>query len=392
MIFSLEALQAEQGDCFLLHCGDDADPIVLLVDGGPGRDVYDARLRNRLLALRSRFGALALPLVVCSHIDDDHVGGVLALVEDVESGALDIGINCLWHNRPLDLVGEADEEKLAAILREDDEGERYATALMKEFVDQDWEVDANFAYVVASVQEGDELYDDAQKAKIPINCGFQGLVMAPTPSAGYVNLTVDELNLVVIGPDAARIAALRKKWQQETKNRSVDELRASSAKIAAVVAGNHDTSVTNLSSIVFLAELAGHTILMTGDARGDYIIDGLKRAGRLQNGGAHVDVLKLQHHGSARNADESFFATVTANDYVISANGLYGNPDLATFDALVNARGETGYRVWLTNGATGTTLAPTVAKIKTKYPGLKLQVRPAGADSICIDIIDPLTY
>ena len=131
---------------------------------------------------------------------------------------------------------------------------------------------------------------------------------------------------------------------------------------------------------------------MTGDARGDYVIDGLKRAGRLENGSAHVDVLKLRHHGSARNVDQNFFATVTADDYVISANGLYGNPDPATFDALVAARGQNGYRVWLTNGTPGTPLEPTVNAIKSKYPKLILKVRPATAPSLCINVADAVGY
>ncbi len=393
VIFSLEALQAEQGDCFLIHFGDTGAPQVMLVDGGPGRDVYDARLKARLNALRSHFGALELSLVVCSHIDDDHIGGVLALVQDVELGALDIKINCLWHNRPLDLVGEADDQRLAAILREDEHAERYATAWTKQFVDENWEVDPNFAYVVASVQEGDELYADAKEASIPINCGFDGgLVMARTPEEGYAHITIDDLDLLVIGPDAAQIEALRKKWQKETKGQSVDELCDNSAKIAALVAANDDASVTNLSSIVFLAEFGGRSILMTGDARGDYVIDGLTRAGRLGAGSAHVDVLKLQHHGSARNNDEHFFATVTADEYVISANGLYGNPDPATFDALVTARGQNGYRIWLTNGAPGTPIASTVAAIKGKYPSMTLNVRPSQADGFRVDLGDPVGY
>jgi hypothetical protein len=98
VIFSLEALQAEQGDCFLLHFGDPRAPQVMLVDSGPGRDVYDARLKARLNALRSHVGALELPLVVSSHIDDDHIGGVLTLVQDVELGAFDVKIKCLWHS------------------------------------------------------------------------------------------------------------------------------------------------------------------------------------------------------------------------------------------------------------------------------------------------------
>jgi DNA-binding transcriptional LysR family regulator len=71
---------------------------------------------------------------------------------------------------------------------------------------------------------------------------------------------------------------------------------------------------------------------------------------------------------------------------VISANGKYGNPDPATFDALVAARGQTGYRVWMTNGGKGTPLAPLVAGVKAKYPSLDLRVRPSNRRSLLVDL------
>jgi len=55
-------------------------------------------------------------------------------------------------------------------------------------------------------------------------------------------------------------------------------------------------------------------MLLTGDARGDYIIDGLERAGYLRNGPAKLDIVKLEHHGSARNTDENFFKRSSQND------------------------------------------------------------------------------
>src|SRR5581483_3722338 len=287
------------------------------------------------------------------------------------------------------LVGESDKQKLAAVLRHDEDAERYANAAMKHLAAQHGDVDPNLIYIVASVDQGDDLYADAKQAGIAINCCFNGgLVMAPTPTTGYAAIDVGDLEILVLGPDAARIDALRKLWAKETKGRSVETIYADSPRIASVVAADTDASVTNLSSIVFLAELDGHSILMPGDARGDYIIEGLDRAGRLSGGSAHVDVLKLQHHGSARNVDERFFATVTANDYVISANGEYGNPDLAIFDALVDARGEQGYRVWMTNGAPGSALAPTVAAVRAEYPKLALNVRPAADPSLRINVAD----
>ena len=50
----------------------------------------------------------------------------------------------------------------------------------------------------------------------------------------------------------------------------------------------------------------GKRILLTGDARGDYVLEGLKAAGVL-DGTLHLDVLKVPHHGSNRDVEVDFF-------------------------------------------------------------------------------------
>ena len=44
-------------------------------------------------------------------------------------------------------------------------------------------------------------------------------------------------------------------------------------------------------------------MLLTGDARGDDVLAGLREAGLLRRSPLHVDVLKLPHHGSDRNVE-----------------------------------------------------------------------------------------
>jgi hypothetical protein len=100
-----------------------------------------------------------------------------------------------------------------------------------------------------------------------------------------------------------------------------------------------DESVFNLASIVVVAEAGGRTMLLTGDARGDDVREGLREAGLWREGGTlHVDLLKLPHHGSDRNVDEQFFRDVTADHYVVSGDGRHGNPEVATFEMLLAAR------------------------------------------------------
>jgi hypothetical protein len=58
------------------------------------------------------------------------------------------------------------------------------------------------------------------------------------------------------------------------------------------------------------------------------VLAGLDAAKLLDgNGGIHVDVLKVQHHGSEHNITEAFARSVTADHYVFCGNGEHGNPD-----------------------------------------------------------------
>jgi beta-lactamase superfamily II metal-dependent hydrolase len=51
-----------------------------------------------------------------------------------------------------------------------------------------------------------------------------------------------------------------------------------------------------------------------------------------------VDLLDVPHLGSDNNVTKDFFARVTAEDYLFSANGRFGNPDVKTVAALIVAR------------------------------------------------------
>jgi hypothetical protein len=112
---------------------------------------------------------------------------------------------------------------------------------------------------------------------------------------------------------------------------------------AGLLAAFTDSSVANLSSLVVLAEVGKKRILLTGDARGDKVLEGLELAGLLKADGKstmHVDVFKVPHHGSDRNADPILFRRVTADHYVFSGDGEHGNPERATLQMLLDERGE----------------------------------------------------
>jgi glyoxylase-like metal-dependent hydrolase (beta-lactamase superfamily II) len=98
-------------DCFLLEFGEETDPRYILVDGGPGT-IYEPHLKPVLTSIAGQGGGL--DLIVVSHVDRDHVLGLLDLMADLrtdrESGRTEfIGVDGIWHNafdESIDPTGE----------------------------------------------------------------------------------------------------------------------------------------------------------------------------------------------------------------------------------------------------------------------------------------------
>ena len=112
-LFSLEAVFAKEGDALILHYGNATDPKMILIDGGAG-GVYADFLQPRLSELRDELGIdaadpLPFEMVMVSHIDDDHINGILDLFRDNDKAKTKkqpqpYTIKTLWHNSFDDLL------------------------------------------------------------------------------------------------------------------------------------------------------------------------------------------------------------------------------------------------------------------------------------------------
>ena len=66
----------------------------------------------------------------------------------------------------------------------------------------------------------------------------------------------------------------------------------------------HEGHAPNLASLMLLARRADKRVLLTGDGHAADILQGPGAPAKLDDDGRiHVDVLKVQHHGSEHNID-----------------------------------------------------------------------------------------
>lgn len=360
-MFKFHVIQAEFGDCLLLETGTTASPRFILVDGGPPQN-YRNHLRRVLAPLGS--AGRELDLVILSHVDADHIAGLVdffaELREQKAAGdPLLMNVNGLWHNsfdRSID--------------PQDEIAPRFQAALAAAGAQAAQVMDAG-TIALQGITEGNTLRVLALQLGIPLNDGFPEIITTQTAAAP---ITFGNLHLRVVGPTPANLEALRQEWIKW-----LDDHENAITNGEPLFLANADKSIPNLSSISVLASSGGKTLLLTGDARSDHLLQGLQGAGLTDAAGnVHVDVLKLPHHGSDRNITKTFFRKVTADRYVVSANGKNSNPDLATLIWLVEAAREQGRPVEII--ATNSTIS--TEKLLDEYPrqeyGYTLTIMPPG--------------
>jgi hypothetical protein len=382
-VLALDVVQAAFGDCLVLRYGSVERPRALLVDGGPS-GTWEHHLRPVLAGLAER--GTVIDAVVLSHIDNDHVTGLLdlfaELARDRQGATVERRvpplplprIRALWHNAFSLAAGGMD---IAPRVRE-----ALATMAATEALPRVGRIAppvTGFAPPRPGVAEGDALQWAATSLRIPINDRFADarVLLDDTPSLRLAGPRVD-----IVGPGEAILAKLREEWLRWLERHGRD---VASGRQPPGVAP--DRSVPNLSSIVLLVRSRGRSVLLTGDGRGDHVVAGLRDRGLLDGQGRlHVDVLKVPHHGSARNATPAFFRSITATTYAISADGRYGNPDAECLASIVDVARADGRRIELVLTNETEASRQLVAERPPATWGYSVRVLPADEHAITIDL------
>lgn len=294
---TFHALAAEHGDCVVLSYGDERHDYRVVVDAGVEGTA------DRLRKVLNDSPDAVWELLVVSHIDADHIGGVLALLTDkaIAGRFQDIWFNGRQH---LDPPGT---ESLGVV---------QGIELQRTLADDGISWNRAFGQKAVCLDSG-----------VPVKKVF--------PSGALVT---------VLSPSTQTLAGLRGLWERylraaeatreakpQNNKRAPPGLESMGGDVMdirglAATSTTLDGSVTNASSIALLFEFGGKRILLGADAHPNVLVASsahLDVAARIG-----IDVFKLPHHGSSKNVTESLVKAYPASRYVVSTNGAYHNhPD-----------------------------------------------------------------
>lgn len=397
----LTAFQSDKGDCLLLT--NTAGTTRILVDGGMPAS-YDAHVAAAMGKLQ--VAKKALDIVYVSHIDEDHIGGVLKMLDDEAAWRVKEfqknnpkiktptvprppKIKEIWHNG----FGEMLQKKakpivdalsaMAPVLAGSDLAEIRREALKQ-------------SDLVTSVGQAIEVSRriSPKQLNIPLNPRADGKLMMLRKNQKPIKL--GGLTITIIGPTEAHLEKLRSDWKkfldsvkgkaqlkkiQDAARRTEELLGASefdnlvsSLRLQAEMFGNpKEVTPPNLASLTLLVEDDSESLLLTGDARGDQIVEGLKQAGRLNGGTIEVGVMKVPHHGSENNIDSDFVEAVIARDYVFCGNGFSENPNTKVIEMMFRRRRTASpkpFRFWFNSSEAVSANPKHMVKVETLVKSL----------------------
>ena len=327
----VEIFPAAFGDAILVRCVSGLESVNILIDGGV-RSTYEHYIEKRLRELGSQ--GHRLNLLVVTHFDTDHIGGVLELLKDNGPAATPdvIEISDIWHNgyRHLEMKGRppTTQEKQAVLSQISSCG-----GPIKRESD-------------ISVREADTVAALISRHGYAWNQAFSG----EAALAGKKVSIAQSVDLTLLSPTRRELDGLAYLWRRELLTMGVsheavvcpefeaafeaempqadqespaveDQISVSTSdEIPDPATFVEDTSVTNGSSIAFLLGFHGKRLMFLGDSWPTVISE---QWDRISEGGDPdcLDLIKVSHHGSRQNTSPKLLERLKARYHVVSTDG-----------------------------------------------------------------------
>ncbi|MGQ0698812.1 MAG: ComEC/Rec2 family competence protein [Panacagrimonas sp.] len=307
-MFEIHMLPARHGDCLWVEYGLGAERHRMLIDCGPS-PTYPA-LKQRIEALPKK--QRHFELFVVSHVDDDHIGGSLKFLSELEP--LDVTFGDVWFNAFPHLEGKA------VVSGPDLLGAKQGEALSKLIVDDG----------------------------LPWNQHFDGKAVVCEEDEELPRFRLDSgIKLTLLSPYWDQLEKMKKAWIDECKKAGLlpggtlkddepDDTLGDNVDALAKLPFDPDKAPANGSSIAFIAEFDGAKVLFGADAYAPVLVKSLERMGHSSENPLRLAALKAPHHGSSRNFSRALMELAPSKKVLISTNGdKFKHPDMAAIARMV---------------------------------------------------------
>ena len=296
-----EFFEAGCGDSILVSTDEGTH---ILIDGGVST-TYQDEISYRLDDIDK------LDLVVVTHIDNDHICGVMELLNDKYNSPK---IKKFWFNM-------ASKEMMFNLNSNNEIGQGQGS-LFTHFI---------------------------SKLKIP----YMNNIYLDENQKNNVFYISSDIKITLLSPFEKDLEKLREKWNNNevlrdcngrnveigSTNRPVD--RRELNKLHDIKFGL-ETSSTNKTSIAFILEYEDKKFLLLADADIRVVNNQLKKLGYSKSNKLSVEFVKLSHHGSKKNINSEFLDLIETDTFMTLTDGTHPNnskykhPDKETYALILN--------------------------------------------------------
>lgn len=311
----IKFLKAFNGDSIWISFLENDIPRNILIDGGIGntyKNTLNVKGDLHKVIEKIREGEQFIDLLILTHFDDDHIGGILRwLNKDKKAFNL---IKNVWFNS--------------------------GKEISKKFnIDENKDLDIE-------IVEGAEDFHTSPKQGIK----FEKYLRDNNLWEGEIIEQGSEYNLFglkfkTLSPNNEKLDKLLKLYEkQKDYFTSGDEYDFKTSlkdfvneECQSGFKFKEDTGVANGSSIAFVMEYDNKNFLFLADAHPSIIIEGLNKFGYNKDNPLQVELMKVSHHGSMYNTNKELLEIVKTDNYLISSDATkHGLPNKRTIARIIN--------------------------------------------------------
>lgn len=285
-MIEINMLSAKSGDCFHISIKDNM--------GGNKNVIVDSGVRTCASKLEGVMNRIkeqgeVIDLLIVTHTDSDHIGGLLKLVDE----------------------------------------DRFKYDLVKEFWINDGEMSSIHDDNLLTAKDGRHIIDIFMEQGVRIN----------TCITTDHFIEYESVKIVVLSPTVKDLEIMKVEWKSEI---GFDNLGAESSgddqkdldELIIDDSFTKDNNQFNNASITFQITTKEAIGLFLGDSSSESVLNGLVQSKLIKKG--NVDFIKVPHHGSKSNISKELLKAFKTENYLVSTNGSGGKPHKRTIARMLN--------------------------------------------------------